>query len=53
MSNTNQVTLGSRLRDINFGFDRFSGLYIWALFIIIFASTLTRYTVTFSTNFFF
>jgi ribose transport system permease protein len=37
MSNTNQVTLGSRLRDINFGFDRFSGLYIWALFIIIFA----------------
>jgi len=37
MSNTNQVTLGSRLRDINFGFDRFSGLYRWALFIIIFA----------------
>jgi ribose transport system permease protein len=37
MSNVSQPALGSKLRNINFGFDRFSGLYIWGLFIVVFA----------------
>jgi ribose transport system permease protein len=37
MSNSGQSTAALKKRHINFGFDRFSGLYIWGLFIVIFA----------------
>ncbi len=37
MIGTNRSTNGRKFRDMDFGFDRFSGLYIWGLFIIIFA----------------
>ncbi len=36
-------------RHINFGIDRFSGLYLWALFIIVYALWVPRYFLTAST----
>ena len=36
VSVTEKTRAAARARKINTGFDRFSGLYLWALFIVVF-----------------